>query len=53
MAADGRRSERGSTRRNGGEAEIHTLCVAGGALLAGFLLGYFVRARRNELADRW
>jgi len=53
MTADGRRSERGPARRNGGGSELHTLCVAGAALLAGFLLGYFVGAHRNELADRW
>jgi hypothetical protein len=53
MAAGGRRSGRGPTRRNGGGSELHTRCVAGGALLAGFLLGYFVGAHRNELAGRW
>ncbi len=53
MTADGRRSGRRPARRNGGGLDGHTLCVAGGALLVGFLLGYFVGAHRDELADRW
>ena len=50
---EGMRPREQPTRRGTDVREGHTLCVASGALLVGFLIGYFVGAHRQEIADRW